>query len=53
MDKHGAGAVEQNIVTVVKIIDEVNLRYSLVGEFTNVNTSEVELFLEQILIMEE
>ena len=51
MDKHGAD--ENNIVTVVKIIDEVNLRYSMVGEFVNINTSEVELFLEHIFIMEE
>ena len=38
---------------VVKMLDEVTLRYSLVGEFLNTNSAEIDLFLEDIFIVSE
>ena len=51
MDKHAADEV--NNVIVVKMLDEVTLTYSLVGEFLNINSAEIGLFLEDIFIVSE
>ena len=44
---------EENIVVVLKMVDEVSLNYSVIGEFFNVTFLEVENFLQDIFIIDE
>ena len=44
---------EENIVVVLKMVDEVSLNYSVIGEFFNVTFLEVENLLQDIFIIDE
>ena len=40
-------------MVVLKMVDEVSLNYSVIGEFFNVTFLEVENFLQDIFIIDE